>query len=234
MPGDEVRTQAPLVAGRYQLLRELGRGGMGVVWLADDRLLVRQVAVKERGRRRDYLTPTATSTPSERCGKHAAPRASTTPTPSPLDVLPATAADDTIYLILELIDGPTLAQLIRRNGGLPDATVASLGVQLLDVLQAAHDLGIVHRDIKPANIMVAAGNQVKLTDFGIAHTVGDPRLTDSGTMGTQATWHPNCLATSPSPRQPTYGPSAPPSTAPPRDKGRSTVSPRKPSSGPFS
>lgn len=64
--------------------------------------------------------------------------------------------------------------------------MAAFGLQLLSVLQAAHALGIVHRDIKPANIIIAPGGQSKLTDFGIAHTVGDPRLTRSGIMGTQA------------------------------------------------
>ena len=150
------------------------------------------------GRRRDYLDADR-DVHAKRALREArsAARINHPNAVTPYDVLPAPAADDAIYLILELIDGPTLAQLIRHNGGLPDATVASLGVQLLDVLQAAHDLGIVHRDIKPANIMVAAGNQVKLTDFGIAHTVGDPRLTDSGTMGTQAYMAPELFSDQP-------------------------------------
>ncbi|MGA8454945.1 MAG: serine/threonine-protein kinase, partial [Streptosporangiaceae bacterium] len=94
-------------------------------------------------------------------------------------------------------DGSTLAQLIQANGPPPESTVAAWGIQLLDVLQAAHDLGIVHRDIKPANIMITAANQVKLTDFGIAHTVGDPRLTHTGTMGTQAYMAPELFNAKP-------------------------------------
>ena len=187
MPGEQLRTQAPLIAGRYQLRRELGRGGMGVVWLADDQLFDRQVAVKElrpppglSDADRDIHTQRALQE-ARSAARIQHPNAVTIH-----DVLPATADDDAIYLIMELIDGPTLAQLIRRNGRLRDTIVASLGIQLVDVLQAAHHLGIVHRDIKPGNIMITAGYQVKLTDFGIAHTIGGPSLTRDGIMGTQA------------------------------------------------
>jgi tRNA A-37 threonylcarbamoyl transferase component Bud32 len=187
MPEERLRTQSRLIAGRYQLRRELGRGGMGVVWLADDQLFGRQVAVKEL-RPPPGLSDADRDIHSQRALQEArsAARIQHPNAVTVHDVLPATAADDAIYLIMELIDGPTLAQIIRRNGWLPDAAVASLGLQLLDVLQAAHSLGIVHRDIKPTNVMVAAGYQVKLTDFGLAHTVGDPRLTRGGTMGTPA------------------------------------------------
>jgi serine/threonine protein kinase len=185
MPGDE--TQARLVSGRYRLRHELGRGGMGVVWLADDQLVDREVAVKElrpppglSDADRDIRTQRALREARNAARIHH-PGAVTL-----YDVLPATADDDAIYLIMELVDGRTLADLIRRDGPLPGAAVGSLGLQLLDVLQAAHSLGIVHRDIKPANIMITAGNQVKLADFGIAHTAGAPRLTHSGTMGTPA------------------------------------------------
>ncbi|MGC1286471.1 MAG: serine/threonine protein kinase, partial [Streptosporangiaceae bacterium] len=103
MPGDEIRTQAPLVAGRYQLLRELGRGGMGVVWLADDRLLVRQVAVKEL-RPPPGLSDADRDVHAKRALREArsAARINHPNAVTPYDVLPATAADDAIYLILEL------------------------------------------------------------------------------------------------------------------------------------
>jgi serine/threonine protein kinase len=198
MSGDNIRTQARLVEGRFQLLRELGRGGMGVVWLADDLQLYRRVAVKE-------LRPPPGLSPDgrEACAKRAlreARSAARIQHPNAVTLyhsVPATADDDAVYLIMEFIDGPTLAQLIRANGPLPDTTVATWGIQLLDVLQTAHGLGIVHRDIKPANIMITADNQVKLTDFGIAHTIGDPRLTHSGTMGTQAYMAPERFSAAP-------------------------------------
>jgi serine/threonine protein kinase len=84
--------------------------------------------------------------------------------------------------------------------------VAAYGLQLLSVLEAAHALGVVHRDIKPGNIMIAAGDQVKLTYFGIAHTVWDPRLTRTGVLGTQAYLAPERSSRPRSPRRPTYGP----------------------------
>ncbi len=198
MPAGGARAQARVIAGRYRLVRELGRGGMGVVWLADDQLVDRRVAVKE-------LRPPAGLAEAERevFGVRALREARSAagirhPNAVVLyDVLPATAADDAVYLIMEYVDGPTLAELVGRDGGLPDALVALLGVQVLDVLEAAHGLGIVHRDIKPGNLIIAAGDQVKLTDFGIAHTLGSTRLTRSGTMGTPAYMAPELFSDQP-------------------------------------
>jgi serine/threonine protein kinase len=186
------------VAGRYQLLRELGRGGMGVVWLAKDQLVDRQVAVKE-------LRPPAGLTDEERetyrrRALQEARSAARIHHPGAVllyDVLPATSSDDAIYLIMELVPGPTLAELVRRNGALPAAAVATYGLQLLSVLDAAHALGVVHRDVKPANIIITPGGQAKLTDFGIAHAVGEARLTSSGIMGTQAYMAPELFDAAP-------------------------------------
>jgi Tol biopolymer transport system component/tRNA A-37 threonylcarbamoyl transferase component Bud32 len=158
-----------------------------VVWLAQDQLVGRQVAVKE-------LRPPTGLTDDERetyrrRALHEARSAARIHHPGAVllyDVLPATSSDDALYLIMELVPGPTLAELIRRSGPLPAAAVAAYGLQLLPVLEAAHALGIVHRDVKPANIIIAPGGQAKLTDFGIAHAVGEARLTSSGFMGTQA------------------------------------------------
>lgn len=186
MSDSEAPAQSRVVAGRYRLTRELGRGGMGVVWLADDELVSRQVAVKE-------LRPPGMLDDDERekfvqralHEARSAARIHHSGAVTLYDVLPATGGDDAVYLIMELIDGPSLADVITEKG-LPDADVARLGVQLLAVVEAAHAMGIVHRDIKPGNILIAPGQTLKLTDFGIAHTLGDPRLTNSGIMGTQA------------------------------------------------
>lgn len=198
MAGNEDQPPGRLIRGRYEVLRELGRGGMGVVWLADDTLAGRQVAVKEL--RPPHGLADADRAVLTRRALQEARSAARIKHPNAVtlyDVLPATAGDDAVYLVMELIDGPTLAQLIRRKGRLPDATVAAVGLQLLDVLAAAHKLDIVHRDIKPGNIMVAAGNQVKLADFGIAHTVGDVRITLAGVMGTQAYMAPELFDSKP-------------------------------------
>ena len=198
MSGSEAGIRARLVAGRYRLVRELGRGGMGVVWLADDQLVGRRVAVKE-------LRPAPGLPDAERevLGRRALQEARSVarvhhPGAVQLhDVLPASPGDEAIYLVMELVEGPTLAEAIQRNGRLPDAVVAGYGLQVLSVLEAAHALGLVHRDVKPGNIIIAAGNQAKLTDFGIAHTAGDPRLTRTGVLGTQAYLAPELFESAP-------------------------------------
>ena len=195
-PGDRLRAResgapavlpARLVAGRYRLVGELGRGGMGVVWLGEDELVRRRVAIKElrplpglAGADREVFARRAL------LEARSAARIDHPGAVTLYDVVPAAAADDAVYLIMELVQGPTLAELIGRDGALAGPQVAGFGLQLLDVLQTAHGLGIVHRDVKPANIMITAAGQVKLGDFGIAHTAGDTRLTRGGVMGTQA------------------------------------------------
>ncbi len=183
-----------MAAGRYRLTRQLGRGGMGAVWLGEDELAGRLVAVKE-------LRAPAGVTEAEQevfrkralqearsAARLAHPNAVTL-----YDIIPATSEDDAVYLIMEYIDGATLAQVISRDGPLSEPRTAGIALQLLSVLEAAHVLGIVHRDIKPANIMITADGRVKLTDFGIAHVVGGTRLTGSGVIGTPAYMAPEQL-----------------------------------------
>jgi serine/threonine protein kinase len=185
--GSSVRgAQERLVAGRYLLLRQLGRGGMGSVWLAADELLGRLVAVKE------LRPPSSLGGVEQRTHRlralqeaRSAARIQHGNAVTLYEVV-TVPADDAIYLIMELVEGPTLGELVAESGPLPAPRVARFGLQLLDVLAAAHALGIVHRDVKPDNILIAARDQVKLADFGIAHTLGDPRLTTGGVMGTRA------------------------------------------------
>jgi tRNA A-37 threonylcarbamoyl transferase component Bud32 len=176
-----------MVAGRYRLTSELGRGGMGVVWQADDELIGRQVAIKEL-RAPEGLAPADHEEFAERALSEArnAARVRHPGAVTLYDVIPAAGSDDAIYLIMELIHAPTLSQLLSRGGPLHASRAAGIGVQLLDVLDAAHALGVVHRDVKPANVMIESGDRVRLTDFGIAAGLDDPRLTRSGVMGTQA------------------------------------------------
>jgi tRNA A-37 threonylcarbamoyl transferase component Bud32 len=186
--------EARVVAGRYRLIRQLGRGGMGAVWLGEDELAGRQVAVKEL-RAPDGVTDAEREvfrkralTEARSAARLAHPNAVTLH-----DIIPASAADDAVYLIMEYIDGATLAQVIERDGPLSEPRAAGIALQLLSILEAAHGLGIVHRDIKPANIMITADGRVKLTDFGIAHVVGGTRLTGSGVIGTPAYLAPEQL-----------------------------------------
>ena len=183
-----------MVAGRYRLIRQLGRGGMGAVWLGEDELAGRLVAVKEL-RAPDGVTDAEREVFRKRALQEARSAARLAHPNAVIlhDVIPATSADDAVYLIMEYIDGASLAQVIERDGPLSEPRAAGIALQLLSILEAAHVLGIVHRDIKPANIMITADGRVKLTDFGIAHVVGGTRLTGSGVIGTPAYLAPEQL-----------------------------------------
>jgi tRNA A-37 threonylcarbamoyl transferase component Bud32 len=167
---------------------------MGAVWLGEDQLAGRQVAVKE-------LRPPAGISEAEQdvfrrralAEARSAARLTHPNAVTLYDVIPASPADDAVYLIMEYVDGATLAQVIEREGPLSEQRAAGVALQMLSILDAAHALGIVHRDIKPANIMITAAGQVKLADFGIAHMVGGTRLTGSGVIGTPAYMAPEQL-----------------------------------------
>jgi tRNA A-37 threonylcarbamoyl transferase component Bud32 len=160
---------------------------MGAVWLGEDKLAGRQVAVKEL-RPPDGLTDEERDVFRKRALQEARSAARLAHPNAVIlhDVVPATPADDAVYLVMEYVDGVTLAQLVQQGGPLRPERATGIALQLLSIFEAAHSLGIVHRDIKPSNIMVTASGQVKLTDFGIAHMVGGTRLTGSGVIGTPA------------------------------------------------
>jgi len=164
-----------VVVGRYALLGELGRGGMGVVWRAQDQVIGRQVAIKEL-RLPDAETAAVFS---ERALREVRTGGRLND-PSVVTVYDVVTDGGTTFIVMELVEAPSLADLVRRRGPLSAPQVAQLGERVLAALQAAHAAGIVHRDVKPANILVAPDGRVKLTDFGIAHAVDDPRLTTSG------------------------------------------------------
>ena len=146
-----------MVAGRYRLTRQLGRGGMGAVWLGEDELAGRLVAVKEL-RAPDGVTEAEREVFRKRALQEARSAARLVHQNAVVlhDIIPATSADDAVYLIMEYIDGATLAQVIERDGPLSEPRTAGIALQLLSILEAAHGLGIVHRYIKPANIMITA------------------------------------------------------------------------------
>jgi tRNA A-37 threonylcarbamoyl transferase component Bud32 len=173
-----------MVGGRYRLTGVSGRGAAGVVWHGTDELIGRPVAVKEL-RAPAGMNAEDRAVLTQRALREArtAGRVDHPGVIAVHDVVPATTDDDAIYIVMELVEAPSLADLLQRDEVLPEATVATMGWQLLDALAAAHELGVVHRDVKPANIMVLPDDQVKLVDFGIAHATEDTRLTREGVMG---------------------------------------------------
>lgn len=181
--GGEARTSrgvGRVLADRYTLRSELGHGGMGVVWRADDSLIGRSVAIKELRLPSD-VAEEEVATYRGRVLREArnAGRLSDPATVTVFDVL---NIGGSVYIVMELVEAPTLAQLIKRSGPLDPRQVADIGRQLLSGLTTAHAAGIVHRDVKPSNIMVLPSGRAKLTDFGIAHALDDPTVTSTGVM----------------------------------------------------
>ncbi|HEY4453774.1 MAG TPA: serine/threonine-protein kinase [Pseudonocardiaceae bacterium] len=171
------KTGQRLVAGRYAVLDELGRGGIGVVWRAQDQVIGRQVALKELrippglGQHEHDVFTQRVLREARTAGALNDPAIVTV-----YDVVPEGGA---MYIVMELIEATTLADLVAR-GPLSQQRAAELGRQVLSALETAHAAGIVHRDVKPSNIMVLSGDRVKLTDFGIAQAMDDPSLTATG------------------------------------------------------
>ncbi|MGW4910293.1 protein kinase domain-containing protein [Streptomyces sp. NPDC004270] len=181
---DSSQTGPRLIAGRYRLTEVLGRGGMGVVWQATDELIGRTVAVKEL-RVPHGLAERERAAFGERALREArtAGRIRHPGVIAIHDLIPGTAQDDAVYVVMELMEAPSLATILEQDGALPERRVARLGVRLLEALDAAHAIGLIHRDVKPSNILVLPDDEVKLVDFGIAHAVDDTRLTRTGVAG---------------------------------------------------
>jgi len=171
-----------LVLDRYRLLRRLGAGGFGVVWLAHDERLDRVVAVK-----RIATHDAAAGTRAEREAKAAARLQH----PGIVALYESGRDDGAVYLVSELVRGRTLGALLEE-GALSDRDVVRVGVALCDALGHAHGRGVVHRDVKPGNIMVPdrphdGAGVAKLTDFGVARIAGEDVLTRTGdVVGTLA------------------------------------------------
>ncbi|QVQ54829.1 serine/threonine protein kinase [Spiractinospora alimapuensis] len=167
------------LAGRYQLMEELGHGGMGVVWRARDLLLRRDVAVKEL-RMPDDISSTERDELVERTS-HEARLAARLRHHNVVRVHEVVNEDRRPWIVMELVTAQTLGEVIAKAGGpLPYQRVAEIGLQLISALSAAHDEGIVHRDVKPDNVLIADNGRVVLTDFGLAVWAGAQSLTASG------------------------------------------------------
>ena len=170
------------VLDRYRLVRRIGSGGFGVVWLAEDERLRRAVAVK-----RITMHDAATAARAEREARAAARLSH----PGIVTLYESGRDAEAVYLVSELVRGRTLADLMY-DGELSDRDVVRVGIALCDALAHAHGRGVIHRDVKPGNVMVPDQPQdgagvAKLTDFGIARMIGDEALTATGdVVGTLA------------------------------------------------
>ncbi|WP_309117742.1 serine/threonine-protein kinase [Saccharothrix sp.] len=172
--------QPRVIAGRYALLGELGRGGMGVVWRAQDNVIGRQVAIKEL-HLPDGIAAEERRVLEERVLREAR-TAGRLNDPAVVTVFDVVAENGMTYIVMELVEAATLSTIIAQSGPMPQDRVISIALQALSALETAHQAGIVHRDVKPGNLMVQPNGRVKLTDFGIAQAMDDPRLTTSGSL----------------------------------------------------
>jgi len=147
---------------------------MGAVWLGRDEVLGRQVAIKRIG-----MAPGGSSPDLLRAEREAR-LAARLNHPHVVAVFDLVDEDDQQWLVMEYVEGMTLAELVRKHGALPLDQAAQIVAQAAEALAAAHDAGIVHRDVKPSNILVTPEGQVKLSDFGIARAEADASLTQTG------------------------------------------------------
>jgi serine/threonine protein kinase len=147
---------------------------MGAVWLGRDTVLGREVALKRIG-----MIPGATSPDLERAEREAR-LAARLNHPHVVAVFDLVTDDDGTWLVMEYVEGVTLAALVKTDGALLPDEAAPLVRQAADALTAAHGAGIVHRDVKPSNILVTHAGEVKLSDFGIARAEADASLTQTG------------------------------------------------------
>ena len=165
-----------MLADRYELDREIGRGGMGSVWLGRDTVLGRTVAIKKIG-----MAPGGGAPDLARAEREArlAARINHRNVVAVFDLV---VEDGHQWLVMEHVAGPTLAGLIAERGALDPGDLAPVVEQVAGALSAAHDHGIVHRDVKPSNILLTPDGVAKLSDFGIARAHADASFTQTGLL----------------------------------------------------
>ncbi|MEV4472720.1 serine/threonine-protein kinase [Nonomuraea sp. NPDC049504] len=168
------------LAGRYSLLRPLGAGGMGKVWLARDEMLERDVAVKELTlpegmpdkERSEAVTRAVREAQATARLRH----------PGIVALHDVVVEQDRPWLVMELLRGRTLGDTVRDFGPMPPDYAARVGADVLEALMVAHAQGLQHRDVKPGNVFLTESGRVVLTDFGIARQEGQATLTEQGLM----------------------------------------------------
>jgi len=184
-PSEQKLSRGALFGGKYRILHALGRGGMGLVYKAEDIKLKRTVALK-------FLSPELTQSPEARERFiHEAQAASALDHPHICTVYEIDESDDgQMYIAMAFYEGDSLKERIRQGPMSLKATL-EIGIQVAEGLARAHEKDIVHRDIKPANIMLTREGTAKIVDFGLAKLAGTTRITRTGkTLGTVAYMSP--------------------------------------------
>ncbi|MFI5694670.1 protein kinase [Kribbella sp. NPDC051586] len=170
----ENQVERPVVAGRYRLGIRLGRGGMGEVYRATDELLGRSVAVK-------VMLPVADTLAAEERFRREARAAAKIADPHVVTSYDFGEYGDGYYLVMELVEGPTVGEALHEYGPFTPPRAVDLIRQAARGLAAAHSCGVVHRDIKPGNLLLSADGTLKITDFGIVRLLGDSTTTLTAT-----------------------------------------------------
>ncbi|OIJ98367.1 serine/threonine-protein kinase [Streptomyces colonosanans] len=171
-----------LIAGRYELVKRLGRGGMGDVWAGRDRTLHRDVAIKL------LVLDGAAHEDLPRRFEREAVAAAQINHPNVVALHDRGVHEDLLFLVMERVAGATLTEYIRSDGPMAPSHALAIAEEICAALIAAHQAGVVHYDIKPHNVMLTPGRQVKVVDFGIAGFLqtaftlaGSSQLTPAGT-----------------------------------------------------
>src|ERR1700675_2222957 len=165
--------------GSYEVVAAIGEGGMGEVYPAHDTKLGRDVAIK--------VLPEAFAHDPERLSRfqREAKLLASLNHPNIATIHGLEDSNGTSYLVMELVPGETLAQRIKRDGAVPVEEALTIGKQIAEALEAAHEKGIIHRDLKPANVKLTPEGKVKVLDFGLAKAfAGDTTTEDIGNSPT--------------------------------------------------
>ena len=177
--------ESDIVAGRYRVVRAVGKGGMGTVWLGTDETLHRDVALKQVG-----SLPGESPDDTARAMREARLAAALNHQ-NAVSIFDVVEHEGSTWLVMEYVPSQTLSQLLAAEGRLSPKRVARIGAQVAAALSSAHSTKIVHRDIKPGNILVGDNDMAKISDFGIARGDQDSKLTQTGMVsGTAAFFSP--------------------------------------------